>query len=155
MDSAAGGDRRSTSPVPNLRTRGPKLRGGWDSPLSLAINALTGCGPNLGVPNGRPSILVYRKMVPTFSVLLHECKANGRDQGVRLGTSLFLNGFSCPQPRSEVGTALGPPRGLGRTCRLYPLRAEIQVRPSRLIGSLRGEVTSLDHRRPEEHHKVE
>jgi len=36
---------------------------------------------------------------------------------VRLGTPLFLNGFSCPQPPREVGTRLGPRGRLGRAWR--------------------------------------
>ena len=53
-------------------------------------------------------------MFPTFFVFSHECIAKGWDHRVRLGTPLFLNGFSCPQPPSEVGTRLGPPGRLGQ-----------------------------------------
>ena len=54
-------------------------------------------------------------MVPTFSVLPHECVAKGWDHGVRLGTPLFLNNFSCRQPPREVGTGLGPRGRLGHS----------------------------------------
>lgn len=52
-------------------------------------------------------------MFPTFSVLPYECVAKGWDHGMRLGTPLFLNSFSCPQPPREVGTGLGPPGEVG------------------------------------------
>lgn len=58
MDRAAASDRRSARPGPNLPTRGPNLRGGWDRHLSLYYNDLTEYGPNLGVPNGGPSLFV-------------------------------------------------------------------------------------------------
>lgn len=53
------GDRRSIRAGPNLRVHAPNLRRGWGSSLSFYSNGLNRCGPNLGVPNGGPSLFVY------------------------------------------------------------------------------------------------
>lgn len=97
---------------PNLRGVVPTLKGGWDHILSLLLNSLRRCGPNLGVAD---AVQTFFQGETYFSDPLHECSGKGWDHGLRLGTPLFLNAFSCPQPPRKVGTGLGPPARLGQS----------------------------------------
>ena len=102
-------------PSPNLKACGPNLLGGWDKVISFYTNNLNGCSPNLGVPNGGPTLFIKKGMFPTFFVFLHKCIEKGWDHSLRLGTPLKSNSFSCPQPRSVVGDWVGTRERLGQT----------------------------------------
>ncbi len=82
----------------------------------------------------------YRKACSRpYLVFPHECVAKGWDHRVRLGTQLFLNDFSCPQPPSGGWDRVGTRGRLGQQA----VRRTGQFQPGRIAT-----VRRVMHQRP-------